>query len=87
MKAGRKSWEERGAQGLWVLVGTLALLKRQELRDTREHALLLAAGALLEMQVPRSHPYRASVGPGCGQELWGSHSENSRSLIEYPQLF
>lgn len=82
--------EETGgarAQGLRAMVGTLALLKRQELRDSCEHALLLAAGALLAMQVPRPHPYGASGGPGCGQEICRSHQENSRSLPEYPQLF
>lgn len=88
--AGRSDGNEEemgGAQGLWVPVGTLALLKRQELRDSCEHALLLAAHALPEMQVPGSHTYGAPIGPGCGQEIWGSHSEISRSPTEYPQLF
>lgn len=74
------------AQGLRAMAGTLALLRRQQLRDSCEQALLLAAGALLDMRVPRSHPHGASVGPGCGREIWGSHSENSGSLPEHPQL-
>lgn len=87
--AGRSDGNEEemgGAQGLWVPVGTLALLKRQELRDSCEHALLLAAHALPEMQVPGSHTYGAPIGPGCSQEIWGSHSENSRSPRVSPAL-